>query len=135
MLQGIAESCLYATNLEETERFYRDVLDLEVVMKERGRHVFFRCGNDMLLIFNPEHTAHTQTEVNGKPVPLHGATGAGHLAFSVSSEAYESVRDELTSRGVAIESEIDWPNKSRSFYFRDPADNSLEVITTNMWNE
>ena len=134
MLQGIAESCLYAKNLEETERFYRDVLDLEIVMKEDGRHVFFRCGDDMLLIFNPDHTANTQTDVNGEPVPLHGATGAGHLAFSVAIEQYETIRDKLVGRGVSIESEIEWPNNSRSFYFRDPAGNSLEVVTTNMWN-
>lgn len=133
MLNGIAETCLYAPNLEEAEQFYKNVLNLKVVMKEENRHVFFKCGYSMLLVFNPEHTRNKQTDVNGNPVPLHGANGSVHVAFSVEPKKFSDVKDYLIKNDVTIESEISWPNQSRSFYFRDPAGNSLEVITSNMW--
>ncbi|SRR6056297_375634 len=133
MLTGIAETCLYATNLDEAEEFYSEILKLEVVMKEKDRHVFFKCGDGMLLVFNPDHTRNKLTDMEGSPVPLHGASGAVHVAFSVGPEAFDGVKKYLTEKNITIESEINWPNQSRSFYFRDPAGNSLEVITSDMW--
>lgn len=134
MIKGVAETCLYAENLEEAERFYSEILGLQLVLKEEHRHIFFRCGNSMLLIFNPHHTKNQQTEVDGNPVPLHGATGSIHVAFSVEPEDYTAIKDVIQDFGIAIESEISWPNSSRSFYFRDPANNSLEILTGDMWN-
>lgn len=134
MIKGVAETCLYATNLEEAEGFYSEILGLELVLKEEARHLFFRAGDDMLLIFNPHHTKNKQTDVDGNLVPLHGATGSVHVAFSVKPEDYTVLKHSLQNYGVAIESEISWPNSSRSFYFRDPANNSLEVLTEDMWN-
>lgn len=133
MLNGIVETCIYATNLEETERFYRDILELKVVLREENRHVFFKCADSMLLLFNPEHTQNNQTFVNGNPIPLHGAIGPIHVAFSVESDQYRSIKRHLKDHEIPIESEVSWPNNSRSFYFRDPASNSLEIITGNMW--
>lgn len=129
----IAETCLYAENLEEVESFYSEILGLEVIMKEENRHIFFRCNDSMLLIFNPQHTLYKQTEVNGKPVPLHGASGPGHIAFGVSETEYNELKSILESNDIDIESEVNWPNESQSFYFRDPANNSLEIITNDMW--
>lgn len=60
----IAENCLYANNLEEIESFYTEVLGLEIGMKKENRHIFFKCGDSMLLIFNPEHTRNVQTKMN-----------------------------------------------------------------------
>lgn len=133
LLTGIAETCIYATNLEEAEIFYTEILGLETIMKEEGRHVFFKCGDDMLLLFNPDHTRKKQTDMDGNLVPLHGASGAVHVAFSVQPDAFEKVKKKLKKQDVTIESEISWPNSSQSFYFRDPAGNSLEIITSDMW--
>lgn len=133
MLNGIAETCIYTTNLEEAERFYNDVLKLDIILKDENRHIFFKCGDSMLLVFNPEHTQTKQTFVDGNPIPLHGAIGPVHVAFSVESEIYDSVKRNLKYHDIPIESEVSWPNESRSFYFRDPANNSLEIITGNMW--
>lgn len=130
----IAETCLYAENLEEIEQFYTQILELEIAMKEENRHIFFHCENSMLLIFNPEHTRNVQTDMDGSPIPLHGATGPGHLAFGVPADEFEDLKSDLRKKDVSIESEVDWPNKSRSFYFRDPANNSLEIITNDMWD-
>jgi len=133
VIKGIAETCLYAKNLDETAKFYEEVLGFEIFMKEENRHVFFNCGDDRLFLFNPDHTRKKLTDVDGQAVPLHGATGSIHVAFSVSENSYDQIKEHLKDHEVTIESEISWPNKSRSFYFRDPAGNSLEIITSEMW--
>ena len=51
--EAILETCLYADDLAAAESFYREVFGLERVTRSEGRHVFFRCGSGMLLIFNP----------------------------------------------------------------------------------
>jgi catechol-2,3-dioxygenase len=53
---GILETILYASDLVAIEQFYRDVLGLEPVSKAPDRQVFYRVGEQMLLIFNPAVT-------------------------------------------------------------------------------
>lgn len=128
-LEGILETCVYAHDLEAAERFYRDVIGLEFHAKMEGRHVFFRCGKGMFLVFNPEATA-----VEGTPFTVHGAIGPGHAAFEVQPEALAPWRARLSEAGVPIETEIDWPNGGHSIYFRDPAGNSIELATRQTWS-
>jgi catechol 2,3-dioxygenase-like lactoylglutathione lyase family enzyme len=132
-IAGILETCLYAPDLAEAERFYTDVLGLQLISHEPERHLFFRCGEGVLLIFNPERTSTDQTAIGGAIIPLHGATGAGHVAFRVKEEELDMWRDRLQQEGVAIESEVAWPGGGRSIYFRDPAGNSLEFAMASIW--
>ncbi len=53
--KAILETVIYATDLDAAERFYRDVVGLEVVKTFKNQFVFLRCGEQMLLIFNPEN--------------------------------------------------------------------------------
>lgn len=130
---GVLEACLYALDLEAAERFYTSVLGLEVMTRVPERHVFFHCGDGVFLIFNPERTRSEQTAVAGSLVPLHGAEGAGHVAFAVSEAEIDGWRDRLTSAGVEIEAEVSWPRGGRSLYFRDPAGNSIELAPPRIW--
>ncbi len=50
---GILETVLYARDLGAIEDFYRRALGLEPFAKAEGRQVFYRVGEQMLLIFNP----------------------------------------------------------------------------------
>lgn len=127
------ETSLYARDLDAAERFYGEVLGLERIARVEGRHVFFRCGPAVLLIFNPDSTSRIPTFVNGRVVPLHGAEGAGHAAFAVPAEALEGWKRRLAERGVAVESEVEWPGGGRSLYLRDPAGNSIELATPAVW--
>ncbi|MBI1902357.1 MAG: VOC family protein [Planctomycetia bacterium] len=131
--RGVLETCLYAADLAAAERFYASVLGLEVIDRQAERHVFFRCGRGVLLLFNPAHTSHVETFVGGSAIPLHGASGPGHAAFAVREAELPQWRGRLAAAGVAIESEIDWPGGGRSIYFRDPAGNSLELATPKLW--
>ncbi|MEJ2147783.1 MAG: VOC family protein, partial [Acidobacteriota bacterium] len=52
----VLETCLYARDLEAAEQFYAGVLGLQPFSRNPGRHVFFRCGDAVFLVFNPEVT-------------------------------------------------------------------------------
>lgn len=133
-INGVLETCLYAEDLNTAESFYTEVLGLKQVSAEDDRHLFFKCGRGMLLIFNPEHTSKEQTFVNGSPVPLHGSKGSGHLALSINADDYQYWERRLKKHRVEIESKVEWPNGYKSIYFRDPAGNSLEIVSAGLWN-
>ena len=124
----LLEASLYTSDLEAAERFYGGLLGLEVAGRVEGRHVFFRCGDGVLLIFDP-----TATSAAGGQVPAHGARGAGHIAFEATAAEQEQWRRHLLAHGVAIEHEAKWPGGTSSFYVRDPAGNSIEFAESGLW--
>jgi catechol 2,3-dioxygenase-like lactoylglutathione lyase family enzyme len=128
----VLETCLYVDDLDRAERFYTDVLGLEFVSRQIGRHAFFRCGQAMVLLFNPLASREV-SDVAGSAIPQHGAFGAGHVAFAASEPDLSTWKSHLESHGVAIEQVIDWPGGGRSLYFRDPAGNSLEFASPRIW--
>lgn len=132
-VRGVLESCLYAADLEAASRFYTSVLGLEVLTHVADRHIFFRCGEGVFLIFNPERTRAEQTAVDGSRVPPHGTAGSGHLAFAVAEAELDAWRERLRGLEVQIESEVSWPRGGRSLYFRDPAGNSIELAPPGIW--
>lgn len=134
-ISEILETCLYAEDLTLAKSFYAKLPGIELVSEEEGRHVFFRCGDGMLLIFNPDHTSTEQTQINDSRIPLHGTKGEGHIAFSIEESDLDKWKEFLTDNHIPIESEVEWPNGSVSLYFRDPAGNSLELVSPKIWNE
>ena len=124
----ILETCLYVEDLLRARKFYADFLQLEIVQEEPGRHLFFRSGERMLLLFNPAASS------NGGEIPDHGARGPMHLAFGVAQNEMAGWRKRLSEAGVKIEKEVEWPNGGTSLYFRDPAGNSLELASPRIWN-
>jgi catechol 2,3-dioxygenase-like lactoylglutathione lyase family enzyme len=133
-IEGVLETCLYAADLVAAERFYTDVIGLPVHAVLDGRHVFFRCGDAMFLVFNPSATAHgMRVTATGDPRLQHGATGPGHVAFRIRPSSLDDWRDHLNTKGVPIEAEVTWPGGGRSIYVRDPAGNSVELATADIW--
>jgi catechol 2,3-dioxygenase-like lactoylglutathione lyase family enzyme len=132
-LSGVLETAVYVDDLDKAEHFYGRVLGLPKIFTQPGRLLAFRSQESVLLVFNPAQTEREQIMVTGGIVPLHGTHGAGHVAFRVRENEIAPWRSHLHSSGVKIESEVTWPNGARSIYFRDPAGNSLELATPNMW--
>jgi catechol 2,3-dioxygenase-like lactoylglutathione lyase family enzyme len=123
----ILETSLYADDLERAEEFYTNVLKLQLFAREPGRHLFFQCGDQMLLIFNPSKTI-KETEV-----APHGSSGPGHVAFAVPDSELDTWATRLSECGIGIEKLLCWPKGGRSIYFRDPAGNSLELASPKIW--
>lgn len=129
----ILESALYAENLDETAAFYETVIGLERITAAPGRHVFFRTGASVLLLFRPSATCRPPAPDARVPVPPHGAEGEGHLCFAGSAAEIERWRGRLAAAGVEIEADFEWPQGGRSIYFRDPAGNSIEIAEPRIW--
>ncbi|HEU4721229.1 MAG TPA: VOC family protein [Gemmatimonadaceae bacterium] len=132
-IDGVLETCLYANDLDAAERFYAGVLGLAIDARVPERHVFFRCGPAMLLVFDAERTLAAPGQVGGTPVPAHGARGPGHVCFRIGTDELGQWRERLRAAGVAIEAEIAWPRGGASIYVRDPAGNSVELAPAEIW--
>lgn len=126
-IDRVLETILYVGDLDAAERFYGEVLGLELDSRKDGLFVFFKCGDGMLLLFEPGAAS------TGRNVPAHGARGPGHACFAVAEADLDGWKAHLLAAGVAIEQEMAWPRGGRSFYFRDPAGNSLELATPRIW--
>ena len=130
---GVLESALYVDDLDTAEDFYGRVMGLERIARVAGRHVFFRCGQGVVLLFDPKETVKPPPPGAKLPVPPHGATGEGHLCFAGTADEIERWKARLEAHGVAIEADFEWPQGGRSIYFRDPAGNSLEIAEPRIW--
>jgi catechol 2,3-dioxygenase-like lactoylglutathione lyase family enzyme len=130
---AILECALYVTDLAAAEAFYRDVIGLERIAKVEGRHVFFRCGQSVLLLFDAQATRIPPPPDAKLPVPPHGTVGEGHLCFSATAEEIGEWRMALEKRGIAVEADFEWPSGGRSIYFRDPSGNSIEFAEPRIW--
>jgi catechol 2,3-dioxygenase-like lactoylglutathione lyase family enzyme len=127
-IKAVVETAIYVDDLQAAETSYGTVLDLPVIGKEPGRHVFFQAGEaSVLLAFRAEAT------LKGDLLPPHGATGPGHFALGIEAESFDAWRKLLHGHGVTIEKEVEWPKGGKSLYFRDPAGNSVELVTPGPW--
>jgi catechol 2,3-dioxygenase-like lactoylglutathione lyase family enzyme len=127
-VETVVETAVYAADLSAAEDFYAGVLGLPVAGREPGRHVFFQVGaGNVLLVFDPA------TTIRAGEFPPHGAAGPGHFALGVRPETLDGWRRHLTESGVVIEKEFAWPRGGHSLYFRDPAGNSVELVTPGVW--
>lgn len=120
---GVAEAVLYVDDLEEATRFYTEVLGLPLTASF-GDASFLQTGRASTLIVFDRQSLAERTSV----IPEHGTEGAGHVALAAPKEQMEAWRERLAAHGVAIEHEQEWPQGTRSIYFRDPAGNSVELI-------
>jgi catechol 2,3-dioxygenase-like lactoylglutathione lyase family enzyme len=129
---GILEAAIYVDDLDAAEAFYAGLLGLERVIRQDGRHVFFRCGRTVLLAFVAGATARPP-EPGALPVPPHGARGPGHVCFAVPGDRLDAWAAHLAAHGHPVEADFRWPNGARSVYVRDPAGNSVELAEPRLW--
>ena len=123
------ETVLYAADVAAAAAFYSDVLGLRLVDGPDELAAAFRLDDGgVLLIFDA-----SRSSLPNRPVPSHGASGAGHVAFSVEDGTLDAWGEALRERGVEIELERGWNADGRSIYVRDPAGNSVELVGGELW--
>lgn len=127
--QSVLETCLYAQDLDAAHEFYHGVLGLRLHSRAEGRHLFYHCGDGMVLIFNPAATR----ECHPEGIPCHGSRGAEHVCWAASQAELDRWHTHLIAHQIEIEHKQTWENGARSIYFRDPAGNSLEFATPTLW--
>ncbi len=128
MFSQIKETCIYVQDLNKTKEFYNGVLGLPVISFREDRHVFFRAGSSVLLCFLPEVTRQE------KKLPPHFGSGEIHFALeAIDKNAYEQAKKILLQAGIPIEHETSWKGGKKSFYFRDPDRNLVEIVEKGIW--
>jgi catechol 2,3-dioxygenase-like lactoylglutathione lyase family enzyme len=128
-LVGVLETALYHDGGDRAavERFYGDLLGLPAVAGwEDG--IAFRVGSGVLLLFDRGRLA----ERRG-PIADHGTSGPGHVCLRADGDEYQRWRERLVVAGVEIVHDSDWGGGARSFYFKDPAGNLLEIADRDFW--
>ena len=120
--RGLHHFAIVASDVEETVRFYQEVLEFPLtdIFENRdykgSNHFFFDIGNNNLIAFFdfPGLDLGPYAEVLG---------GLHHVAISVEPERWEMLKSRLEDAGVEYQSE-----SGTSIYFRDPNGARLELI-------
>ena len=127
---GVAEAVLYVSDLEQAARFYTEALGLPVTAAFDDAR-FLQTGRESSLILFDIN----KLEKRQSPIPGHGARGRGHVALAIPAAEMDAWRQRLLAHGVEIEYEQDWPQGTHSIYFRDPSDNSVELIESRHYTQ
>lgn len=123
----IFETILYSEDLVKSEKFYSEILGLDL-LESSELYVAFRLPQSVLLIFNPK-----VSNQSGRNVPSHGTLSNGHLAFAANEAETKQWKSHLEDNGVEIEKQVKWHEGGTSIYFRDPSGNSLEFAPPTLW--
>ncbi len=129
-LEGVLETALYhePEEAEEMLRLYRDVLGMPVVASwEDGTAL--RVGAGLILLFDRERLAG-----RGGPIAGHGTRGPSHLALLASARGLRDLARGPPSRGGRDRPRAGVERSARrSFYFRDPGGNLIEIAGGDIW--
>lgn len=121
--KGLVHFTIPVKDLDVSEKFYTELLDLEPV--RRNPHmVFIRARGD--------HDTFFVLTLSEKPIdPNPGNQHDIHTAFRVDADEYDRAKQELAEKGIEIIKEEDRDTgtfQGRSAYFHDPDRNVVEII-------
>lgn len=114
-IRGVYEVAIRVKDLAKAEPFYREVLDLEVGIRDEKRNwLFLRAGGDAGMVVLQEDK---------------GEWPLQHFAFTINEPDIDRAATMLRERGVEVEGPVfhEWMN-STSLYFEDPDGNALELL-------
>jgi catechol 2,3-dioxygenase-like lactoylglutathione lyase family enzyme len=129
-VNGILETSLYVERPTRSVEFYRRVFGFEPIdsdpkesITDQTRLCAMRAGDrSVLLLFKKGATTDTN------------ATGAIHVAFSISRVDLPAWEAWLSQQGITIELKKTWKYGGEALYFRDPDGHLLEVVTPGVWS-
>ena len=125
-IKGLAEVSILVKNLDIMQKFYEEVIGLDVIGREED-YVFFRIADGYgghsqnLALFaatNPGFLENKSTDLT----TLH------HIALNIALEDYDTEKTRLEGLGLTVDAtEHEWLHV-RSLYFHDPEGNTLEFV-------
>lgn len=116
---------LRVSDLSVSEKFYTEILGMRLLWRREGEIAFVECGNDDLaLIQVPEDEADDFQHCPPTVQSLH------HFGFRVrAKEEIDRLAQEVRDHDIVIDEEPrDHRDGSRSFYFKDPDGNYIQVL-------
>ena len=128
----IAEVALRVTDLPQMIAFYQDVLGFEVE-NSYPTHAFLKVGELESPLGEIGHALILGLFDRQAELDVNAST-LDHLAFEIPSEYYDEALAGFQAREMVIR-ERSWPEtldwRARSFFFRDPEGNVIEIIAAN----
>jgi len=119
--KGIVHFTMPVSDVVQSERFYCDILGLEVVQRVPTLGMLFlKAGPDYVVL------CRSKTPINPNP----GKDIMVHHAFRVDANGYDKAVAELRASGVEIlfeEERRDGVFQGRQAYFHDPDRNVIEI--------
>lgn len=114
---GIRHIAFDVANLEECERFYIDIMGMEMLSRPHENLVYLTCGNDNLSLSR------------AKAAPEDGGC-LDHFGFIVDTkEELEDWFAFMKSKGVPLlDTPTDHGDGARSFHCKDPAGNVIQPL-------
>lgn len=113
-IRGLYEVAIRVKDLSKSEAFYREILGLEVGIRDERRNLLFlRAGGQAGMVVLQEDKGIWPTQ---------------HFAFRVEEADIAAAAALLTNRGVVVEGPVyhEWM-PARSVYFSDPDGHDLEL--------
>lgn len=123
--RGVHHMALICSDVEQTIRFYQDVLGFPLIELMENRdykgssHLFFDIGHENLLAF------FDFPGLGLKPA-IEAIGGVQHIAISVYPESFEQIKSALDEKGVQYLG----PDRgaTNSIYLKDPDGIQIELI-------
>jgi catechol 2,3-dioxygenase-like lactoylglutathione lyase family enzyme len=110
---GIDHIVLHVGDIARSRQFYTDVLGM-TVYRENERQVFLHAGTQGVALFKKPDGA-----------PLAAGGDMNHLALSVASGTYDTLKAELERHGVRVTGR---PGEDHCIYFADPDGHRLQLM-------
>lgn len=113
-IRGLYEIAIPVKQLPRSEAFYREILGLEVGLRDEGRNwLFLRAGGQAGMVVLQENKGEWPTQ---------------HFAFTVEETDIERATAMLREQGVAVDGPYfhEWM-PAKSVYFSDPDGHQLEL--------
>ena len=117
---GVVHFTISVSDLDNSQRFYCDVLGLELTQRSALGMAFLKAGDDHVIL--------CQSKTPIDPNPGNGILV--HHAFRVDIDSYDAAVAHLRANGVAILFEEDRESgvfQGRQVYFHDPDRNVIEL--------
>ncbi len=129
-IKGLGEVSIRVKDLDAMQKFYEEVLGLEVLRRDES-FVFFKIAEGYgghtqnLALFDMNDLGFLEnkiSEINPERSSLH------HIALNISLEDFESERTRLEGLGLKVRATVHEWLHVRSLYFPDPEGNLLELV-------